>query len=138
MRFLVDENLPARCAGLLRAAGHDATHVNDQNLAGAPDEAVMAWARREEAVVVTYDADFAAMLVLGEQQLPSVVLFRDQQRRPEELAQLLIENLGEIEYSLSEGAIAVFDPTRVRVRDLPIDPDRSQQRPGVIIDVPRE
>jgi hypothetical protein len=46
------------------------------------------------------------MLVLGEQRFPSVVLFRDQRRRPDELARLLIDNLEEIEYSLTEGAIA--------------------------------
>ncbi len=61
--------------------------------------------------------------MLGGDALPSIVLFRDQRRRPEELAQLLLDNLGEIEWSLSDGAIAVFDPARVRVRSLPIEPD---------------
>jgi predicted nuclease of predicted toxin-antitoxin system len=79
----------------------------------------MAFALEERAVLVTYDADFAAMLVLGERRFPSVVLFRDQRRRPEELARLLVDNLEEIEQSLSEGAIAVFDPARVRIRSLP-------------------
>ncbi len=123
MRFLVDENLPRRFADLLRSAGHDATHVVEHELAGATDETVMALALAERAVLVTYDADFAAMLVLGEQRFPSVVLFRDQRRRPEDLARLLLENLEEIEYSLYEGAVAVFDPARVRVRSLPITPE---------------
>jgi predicted nuclease of predicted toxin-antitoxin system len=119
VRFLVDENLPRRFAEVLRAAGHDATHVVEHDLAGATDGTVMALALEERAVLVTYDADFAAMLVLGEQRFPSVVLFRDQRRRPDELARLLIDNLEEIEYSLTEGAIAVFDPARVRIRSLP-------------------
>lgn len=123
MRFLVDENLPIRFAGLLRAAGHDETHVVEHGLGAAPDQEVMMLARQTNAVVVTYDADFATMLVLGEKQFPSIVLFRDQRHRPEELAQLLLDNLGEIEYSLTEGAIAVFDPARVRVRSLSIEPD---------------
>ena len=74
-------------------------------------------------MLVTYDADFAAMLVLGELRFPSVVLFRDQHRRPEALARLLLDNLEQIEYSLSE-AIAIFDPPRVTFeicRSLPTD-----------------
>ena len=123
MRFLVDENLPRRFAEVLRAAGHEATHVVEHELAGATDETVMARALDERAILVTYDADFAAMLVLGERQFPSVVLFRDQRRSPEQLARLLLDNLEEIEYSLTEGAIAVFDPARVRIRSLPIAPE---------------
>ena len=123
MKFLVDENLPRRFADLLRAAGHDASHVIEHGLAGASDETVMALALEEGAALVTYDADFAAMLVLGELRFPSVVLFRDHHRRPEALARLLLDNLEQIEYSLTEGAIAIFDPARVRVRDLPITPD---------------
>jgi len=123
VRFLDDENLPRRFAEMLRAAGHDASHVAERNLAGATDESVIALAVEERAVLVTDDADFAAMLVLGELRFPSAVLFRDQHRRPELLARLLLENLEQINYSLTEGAIAIFDPARVRVRDLPITPD---------------
>ena len=123
MRFLLDENLPARVAGILTAAGHNASHVFDHSLGGSPDESVMALARRERCILITYDADFAAMAVLAGEALPSIVLFRDHRSRPEELVQMLLDSLGEIEQSLAEGAIAVFDPARVRVRDLPIEPN---------------
>lgn len=124
MRFLVDENLPARFADLLRDAGHEVAHVVDRDLGGHPDADVMTEARREGSVVVTYDADFAAMAVLGGGALPSIVLFRDQRRRPDELAQLLLDNLPAIEQPLTEGAVVVFDPARVRVRNLPLDSDQ--------------
>ena len=120
MKFLVDENLPRRFVDLLTNAGHEAAHVFDFDLAGHPDEDVWAVARQEGCVVVTNDADFSAIAVLGGDALPSVVLFRDQQRRPEELAELLLENLDRIEWWLTDGAVVVFDPTRVRVRSLPI------------------
>lgn len=77
----------------------------------------------QRATLVTYDADFAAMLVLGALGFPSVVLFRDQRGRPDDLAQRLLANLDAIEASLAEGAIAVFDPTRVRIRTLPVTPE---------------
>lgn len=37
MKFFVDESLSARVAKLITAAGHDAVHVADRNLLGAPD-----------------------------------------------------------------------------------------------------
>jgi Domain of unknown function (DUF5615) len=36
MRFKIDENLPIEVAELLRAAGHDALTVLDQNLGAGP------------------------------------------------------------------------------------------------------
>lgn len=120
MRFLVDENLPRRFADILRGAGHDVTHVLDVDLGGRTDDDVFLVARRDGRVVITNDADFSALAVLGGDALPSIVLFRDQRRRPEELARLLLENLTDLESMLSEGAIAVFEPARVRVRSLPI------------------
>ena len=123
MRFLVDENLPVRFADLLRTEGHDASHIAECGLEGASDNEIMARAWTDHRVVITYDADFATMLVLGGEDLPSIVLFRDQRRRPEELARLLLENLDQLEGSLTTGAIAVFDAARVRVRELPLESD---------------
>lgn len=130
MKFLVDENLPPRFADQLRDAGFDAGHVLDHALGGHPDEDVMALARDEGYVVVTYDADFAALAVLAGESLPSIVLFRDQPRRPEELAELLLENLAGIEAALSNGAIVVFDPARIRIRALPFDEDDEHDEPS--------
>ncbi|MBA2326802.1 MAG: DUF5615 family PIN-like protein [Actinobacteria bacterium] len=55
MRFLVDENLPGRFVDFMRAAGHEASHVAEHDLLARPDEEVMAFARREGSVVVSYD-----------------------------------------------------------------------------------
>ena len=65
MRFLVDENLPRRFANILRDAGHDVSHVLDLDLGGRPDDDLFELARREGFVVVTKDADFSALAVLG-------------------------------------------------------------------------
>jgi predicted nuclease of predicted toxin-antitoxin system len=42
VRFLVDESLSRRVAQLMAAAEHDAVHVGDLDLLGAPDIDVMA------------------------------------------------------------------------------------------------
>ena len=59
MRFLVDENLSPILANLLRAAGHDASHVRDIGLQGATDQAVMDRAEAGQRVVVSADTGAA-------------------------------------------------------------------------------
>jgi hypothetical protein len=41
-------------------------------------------------------------------------------RRPEFLANLLLSQLAALEKPLVKGAIVVIEPTRIRLRDLPI------------------
>ena len=65
MKFLIDESLSARVAQLLTTEGHNAVHVADRSLLGAPDTHVMASARTEDRVVVSVDTDFGELLALG-------------------------------------------------------------------------
>lgn len=58
MRFLVDANLSPRLADLLRAAGHDATHVRSLRLQDADDEVIFARAVDDGSVLVSEDTDF--------------------------------------------------------------------------------
>ena len=61
MRLLLDEMFPSEAAGHLREEfGHDAVHVTDLGLRGAPDAHVAAVARAEGRVMVTENvADYA-------------------------------------------------------------------------------
>lgn len=63
MRFLVDEQLPPALAVQLRNDGHDAVHVLEIGLEGAPDKQVKLEALNRQAVLVTKDADFAVLLL---------------------------------------------------------------------------
>jgi hypothetical protein len=60
--FMIDEMFPATAAWPLRDKyGHDAVHVTEAGLRGAPDTHVAAAARAERRAVVTENvADFAA------------------------------------------------------------------------------
>ena len=121
MKFLVDESLSHRVAEALRAAVHDAIHVvADLHLGGSADPELLAFAREESRVIVAADTDFGELLALGQGTLPSVVLFRREQRRPHEQAQTLLDNLDQFQNALESGAIVVIEAQRIRVRLLPI------------------
>jgi len=122
VKFLIDESLSARVAQLLTAEGHDAVHVSERGLLGAPDRDVMGTASAETRVVVSVDTDFGELLALGRHPGPSVVLIRRSPHRPEAQLQLLLAALPEIAEPLLTGPAVTLIPGRVRIRVLPIPP----------------
>jgi predicted nuclease of predicted toxin-antitoxin system len=61
MRFLIDQNLPEVLSDWLVANGQEASHVRNLGLADAPDSTIVDFAHRTGAVIVSKDADFAAL-----------------------------------------------------------------------------
>jgi predicted nuclease of predicted toxin-antitoxin system len=59
MRFKVDENLHYDVAEALRARGHDALTVHDQQMRGDPDSRLGEVCQAEGRAIVSLDLDFA-------------------------------------------------------------------------------
>lgn len=121
MRLLVDANLSHRVAELVREAGHDAVHVREIGLQHAADAEIFDAATTGERVIISEDTDFGALLAHRQSAGPSFVLLRSiEPLTPHQQAMLLTANLPTVEKDLDEGAIAVLDRRRLRVRRLPI------------------
>ena len=120
MKFLVDNALSPVLASRLRQQGHDAVHVREYGLRAAEDEIVMARAASEGRYLVSKDTDFAAILAESGAAAPSFILFRKMTGEPQPLFELLSSWLPVIEDALQRGSVVVIEPSRIRVRRLPL------------------
>lgn len=123
MKFLVDANLSPRVAAALIEAGFDAVHVAAAGLLTASDAVILERAKADGLTIISSDTDFGALLSQRGSRLPSVVLLRRvNELSPDQHAELLIANLPTAAEDIEGGAIVTMEPTRLRVRRLPIAP----------------
>lgn len=76
MRLLANENFPEEAVIALRLAGHDVVWVRTE-APGISDEEVLAWAQREQRILITFDKDFGDLAFHA--RLPAtcgIILFR--------------------------------------------------------------
>lgn len=120
MKFLADMGISQKTVFWLRNKGHDAIHLRERNLQRLPDPLILKKAREEGRVILTCDLDFAALLAASNDQLPSVVLFRLDDERPDNINERLAAVLNQSMEALDRGAIVSVEEKRYRVRFLPI------------------
>ncbi|MEH2438965.1 DUF5615 family PIN-like protein [Nostoc sp.] len=123
MKLLLDQGLPLSAAALLRDAGIDTIHVGEIGMSEAEDAEIIQRAREERRVVATLDADFHTLLALDEATTPSVIRIRIERLRSQALANLLLTVIAECEEDLEQGAAVTVEPSRIRIRRLPLLPD---------------
>ena len=119
MRFKIDENLPVEVAELLRAAGHDALTVLDQQLGGREDRTIGKIIRAEKRALVTLDLDFADIRTFPPAEYAGLIVLRlALQDKPSVLAliQRIIPLLGR---EPLVGMLWVIDHTALRIRGEP-------------------
>jgi len=122
LRFLVDNALSPRVAAGLRNRGHDAVHVTERGLGAAADERIFQHALDHSQILISADTDFGGLLRLSRSPFPSLILFRGGvERQMDRQVSLLLANLDQLRGALLDGAIAIFEPGRIRLRRLPLD-----------------
>lgn len=124
MKLPVDMNLSPAWAPGLCAAGFDAAHWASVGSPTDSDHAIMEYARLHDAVVLTNDLDFSAILAATQARKPSVVQIRGDDLRFESIGTHVIRALSQIADELAEGALVSMDPSRTRFRVLPLTQER--------------
>ena len=104
----------------MREAGHDAIHVVECDLAGAPDDQVLARADVGRRILLSADTDFGEILARSLNVTPSVILVRRPDRSAKALVSVLLANIVGLTEDLTSGAFIVITTDRIRIRNLPM------------------
>lgn len=118
--ILIDMNLSPEWARFLQESGWQAAHWSDVGDPQAEDATIMAWALSRGHIVFTHDLDFGTALALTHARGPSVIQLRSQGVLPEQIGALVLRELQRYEPELTVGALVVIEPSRSRVRVLPL------------------
>ncbi len=97
-----------------------ATHWSEVGAATATDRQIMSYARDQGYVVLTHDLDFGDMLAATNGEKPSVVQLRSDDLRPSVIGSAVVSTLLQMAPELDDGALLTIEPSRSRVRMLPL------------------
>lgn len=120
MRLVLDQGVPRDAATLLRNLGYDCTHVGEIGLSKAADEEIVALSLARNAVVVTLDADFHAILAVSGAKGPSVIRMRLQGLGAPEVVEVVRKVLASFEVELERGALITVKALKTTCHRLPI------------------
>lgn len=115
---LLDQNVPKAVATWLRELRPpwDVHHATEVGLAGRSDREVFDWAQAHQAIIITFDEDFADRRSFPVGGHYGVVRLRVWPTTIEETQDALERLLGEVSISELSGALVIVGPTRIRVR----------------------
>ena len=118
--LVLDQGVPRDAAGRLRDLGYECIHVGEVGMSAAGDREILEFALGKNAVVVTLDTDFHAILAVSGAAGPSVIRIRIQGLRALEIAEcvrLVCTRFGD---ELSSGSLVTVKSRKTTCHRLPI------------------
>ncbi len=123
IRLLLDQGVPRSTASLLSEAGWDVMHVGDIGMSRSADTAILEYARLQNQILITLDADFHTLLATTNAPSPSVVRIRQEGLKGDVLARLILAIWPRIKHRIQDGAMVTVTEKSIRIRGLPLIPD---------------
>ncbi len=120
MKFIADMGISPKTVSFLRDLGYQAVHLHQECLDRLTDPEILEKARREESILLTHDLDFGDLLAASGGQLPSVVIFRLRNMRPERVNMHIYNVITHHADVLDHGVIVTIAEAGIRIRHLPI------------------
>lgn len=118
LRVLLDQNIPPAIIGFLTAErpAWVVHHVSELGMSGASDEAIFAWAQRNQAIVITFDEDFADARMYPVGAHAGIIRLRVWPTTSEETERALSRLLGQIPDDDLRGSLVIVDRNGIRLR----------------------
>lgn len=119
MRLLADVNVSRLVVGHLRAAGVEVHHVPEILDPRVSDRTIVAHARSIDAILVSHDQDFSALLAMSGAPGPSLINLRTSTVEHHRIATLIPQAMALAADELAEGAIVTVEDRSLRLHLLP-------------------
>jgi len=120
MKLLADVNISRHVVARLRSHGFDVIRASDILDPRAPDDDIIAEARRLGAVLISHDQDFSAILATTGATKPSLINVRVSHVDADGVARSIAAAVGAATPELEAGAIVTIDDAGIRIHDLPV------------------
>lgn len=120
MKILLDMNVPLKFLDLLTNKGIEALRWSDVGLPGAPDVEIVAYAKENEYIILTYDLDFSTILSITHDLKPSIIQIRTSVRDAQIAVDLIASALTMYESEMKKGSIMSINIKKARLRLLPL------------------
>ena len=121
MKFLANMGISPSTVEWLHSLGYEAIHLYELGFDRWADSDILGKAREEGWIVLTSDLDFGDLLAASRDALPSVVIFRLKDMRPNNVNAHLRSLLEQHTEDLAQGVIVSVTERKLRVRHLPIE-----------------
>jgi predicted nuclease of predicted toxin-antitoxin system len=110
-----------KCAAtILRNEGWDVVHTGEIGLSRATDAYILEYATKENRIIVTLDADFHAILAVGNLSKPSVIRIRLERLKGQDIANLLKKIWPKVQPDIDAGAMVTVTEKVIRMKSIPI------------------
>jgi len=120
LKFIADIHISPITIEELKKRGHNIIRITEKLPPTSTDNEIIQLAYQEQAVIITQDLDFSAIIAQSGLNSPSVISLRVANAKPDMITRLLTTVLPRIEVELTEGAIVSIDETEYRIRKLPV------------------
>jgi len=120
LEFLANMNISPLTVEQLRKHGWNIVRVSEVMNKESKDIDILAYAQKQNKVVVTQDLDFSAILALSGYGKPSLINLRLENPRPDLVTTRIIDVVSTMEKELEEGVVVTVDETSARYRNLPM------------------
>jgi predicted nuclease of predicted toxin-antitoxin system len=118
-KFLADENIPLAAVTFLRGRGFDVREVGGSGMGGSSDDLVMALARQEERVLLTFDKHFANILAYPPMSHHGIIRIRIHPPLIDDIIDAFDQLLRKLDLNTIKGSLIVLEREGFRLRRVP-------------------
>jgi predicted nuclease of predicted toxin-antitoxin system len=118
--FIADVHISPLTVFELQALGYQIQRITSFIPANSTDKEIIALALKKDAVIISQDLDFTALIAQQRLNKPSLISLRVGNARPSKITNILKSILPLVEQNLLDGAIISVTDSDFRIRKIPI------------------